>query len=265
MNPLNLLLSLAIAKNKESEYHVSDSQSLQNTALLSGVIATNPILSYFLIDNKAKELQTVVTAENSVAVAVALPAASQVPTIPIITESDSIDLLKKLDTLKSEIIDTVTLNFDKAISEKIDAKFLKSDDLKIKNFNESTQKYAMKENLDSVKKLKSDFDFISDKENEKYTSKEDKKTIDYLKATYFNDEYFTNYIEILKDEKKFPYVIFQYMIFSGSSYKLSSIRSNIENKIKDSPVTYEAAAEKIVETRTDVPKTSVEKKEPLKK
>jgi hypothetical protein len=54
MNPFNLLINYVIANSRASYYNVSGNQEVTNTALLTGMISENPLLSYLIIDNKAK-------------------------------------------------------------------------------------------------------------------------------------------------------------------------------------------------------------------
>jgi hypothetical protein len=57
MNPFNLLINYFIANSRSEYYNVNDPQEIQKTGLVAGMISTNPIISYLLIENKAKELQ----------------------------------------------------------------------------------------------------------------------------------------------------------------------------------------------------------------
>lgn len=54
MNPINLIISFIMAKSRANYYNIPESQDLTNTALLAGMVSENPILSYIIIDNKAK-------------------------------------------------------------------------------------------------------------------------------------------------------------------------------------------------------------------
>jgi hypothetical protein len=54
MNPINLIMSFIMAKSRAAFYNIPESQELTNTALLAGMVAENPMLSYIIIDNKAK-------------------------------------------------------------------------------------------------------------------------------------------------------------------------------------------------------------------
>ncbi len=261
MNPLNLLLSLVIAKNKENEYHVNDLKSLQNTALLSGMISTNPIFSYLLIDNKAKELQTDITTENSVPIAVELPTSSQVPAIPIKLESTSIELLKRLETLKSEIISTVTLNIDKVISEKIDAKFLKSNDPKIQELSESTRNYIASEAIISLNNLNKDYNFICDQVNKNKLSKVDLETIAKLKTTFFDKNYIEEAIKIFESKIFDKYYFDNITLIISIQSKISDIKYKLENSVQAA----NTIETKTVETKVEFPKSTIAKKEPLKK
>ncbi|MDX6182614.1 hypothetical protein SGQ44_10580 [Flavobacterium sp. Fl-77] len=54
MNPFNLLISYVIANSRATFYNVPGNQEITNTALLAGMISENPLMSYLIIDNKAK-------------------------------------------------------------------------------------------------------------------------------------------------------------------------------------------------------------------
>nr|WP_315223684.1 hypothetical protein [uncultured Flavobacterium sp.] len=54
MNPFNLLISYVIANSRATFYNVPGNQEITNTALLAGMISENPLISYLIIDNKAK-------------------------------------------------------------------------------------------------------------------------------------------------------------------------------------------------------------------
>ncbi|MBF4505243.1 hypothetical protein IRZ83_01095 [Flavobacterium sp. JLP] len=55
MNPFNLLINYFIANSRATFYNVPGNQEITNTALLAGVVSENPLLSYLLIENKAKD------------------------------------------------------------------------------------------------------------------------------------------------------------------------------------------------------------------
>jgi hypothetical protein len=54
MNPFNLLINYVIANSRATFYNVPGNQEITNTALLTGMISENPLMSYLIIDNKAK-------------------------------------------------------------------------------------------------------------------------------------------------------------------------------------------------------------------
>lgn len=54
MNPFNLLINYVIANSRASYYNVPGNQEVTNMALLTGMVSENPLLSYLIIDNKAK-------------------------------------------------------------------------------------------------------------------------------------------------------------------------------------------------------------------
>lgn len=267
MNPLNLLLSLAIAKNKEIEYQVSDSQSLQNTALLSGVISTNPILSYFLIDNKAKQLQNTIVVNT--AKTLASPAPKEIPiitpnVIPVILPKEdtaSKEILKRLEEIKSEIVTTITQNIDKSILDKIDERFIKSNNPKIIELQEATKHYFSTEAINSLTNLNEDFVFISNKDNIAKLSKEDLRTIEKLKVDFFDKNYIDESIKIFKSETSENFYLDYFTINLSIQNKVSEIKYKLKNSI----VTAKINEPKITEPKIEIQKTDFSKKEPLKK
>lgn len=54
MNPFNLLINYVIANSRATFYNVPGNQEITNTALLTGMVSENPLMSYLIIDNKAK-------------------------------------------------------------------------------------------------------------------------------------------------------------------------------------------------------------------
>jgi hypothetical protein len=54
MNTFNLLINYVIASTRASYYNIPGNQEVTNTALLTGMVSENPLLSYLIIDNKAK-------------------------------------------------------------------------------------------------------------------------------------------------------------------------------------------------------------------
>ena len=96
MNPLNLIMSYFIANSRAEYYGIKDPQEIQKTGLIAGMISTNPIISYLLIENKAKELQ-VIPARNPVQTGTATPATPAPNTTtpdPILVKLEELD--KKL-------------------------------------------------------------------------------------------------------------------------------------------------------------------------
>lgn len=79
MNPFNLLINYIIASSRASYYNVSGNQEVTNTALLTGMISENPLLSYLIIDNKAK-----IEGENSASSTpvISVPVIHTVPALP---------------------------------------------------------------------------------------------------------------------------------------------------------------------------------------
>lgn len=120
MNPINLLFSIVFAKNIAEKYQVNDTQKLQNTALLSGMVSSNPLLSYILIENEAKNLQGETTTTVVSSPATELPSSTTTDgsiekiVNKIIAERISPAMLRsnnpKIESLKSEI-ELVTLPY----------------------------------------------------------------------------------------------------------------------------------------------------------
>ncbi|CAD0005415.1 hypothetical protein [Flavobacterium salmonis] len=54
MNPFNILVNYIIANSRAAFYNVPGNQEITNTALLTGMVSENPLMSYLIIDNKAK-------------------------------------------------------------------------------------------------------------------------------------------------------------------------------------------------------------------
>jgi len=90
MNPINLIMSFIMAKSRASFYNIPESPELTNTALLAGLVADNPMLSYIIIDNKAKNDSNNLSTAN----------ASGTPTLTAGTETQSKEEGK--DTGKNE-------------------------------------------------------------------------------------------------------------------------------------------------------------------
>lgn len=185
MNPFNLLINYIIANSRASFYNVSGNQEITNTALLTGMVSENPLMSYLIIDNKAK-----IEGENfSAAGAVTVPSGTAptpglpAPGTPVVTpptdtgtptnipetpkgtptEGNSSGNVVTLETVKNEIaISTQALKdeiaksleinkeeLNKSIAEKIDTKiaFLEKSNTAI---NESI--LEIKKKLDEISK-----------------------------------------------------------------------------------------------------------------
>ncbi len=144
MNPFNLLINYVIANSRASFYNVSGNQEITNTALLAGVVSENPLLSYLLIENKAKaegdKFNASADVRSAAGSAPGLPAPSTAPVVnpPTNTETptngaanvvtlenvrNEISISNNL--LKEEIAKIAASNnaeLTKAIAEKFDAK-----------------------------------------------------------------------------------------------------------------------------------------------
>lgn len=77
MNPFNLLINYVIANSRASFYNVSGNQEVTNTALIAGMVSDNPMISYLLIDNKAKAVS-----ESTIPTVTVLPETINKPSIP---------------------------------------------------------------------------------------------------------------------------------------------------------------------------------------
>ena len=178
MNPFNLLINYIIANSRASFYNVSGNQEITNTALLTGMVSENPLMSYLIIDNKAKiegekfSAAGAATVPSGTAPTPGLPA----PGTPVVTpstdtgtpngtptEGNSSGNVVTLETVKNEIaISTQALKdeiaksleinkeeLNKSIAEKIDTKtaFLEKSNTAI---NESI--LEIKKKLDEIAK-----------------------------------------------------------------------------------------------------------------
>lgn len=80
MNPFNLLINYFIANSRASYYNIPGNKEVTNTGILAGMISENPLLSYLIIDNKAK-----IEGENSHAAtteSVIIPVTHSTPSLP---------------------------------------------------------------------------------------------------------------------------------------------------------------------------------------
>ncbi len=59
MNPMNFIMNYLIANSRANHYNLQEKQMLQTTALLTGMVVNNPMMSYLLIENQAKNAQVV--------------------------------------------------------------------------------------------------------------------------------------------------------------------------------------------------------------
>ncbi|WP_310554752.1 hypothetical protein [Flavobacterium sp.] len=111
MNPLNLIMSYFIANSRAEHYGIKDPQEIQKTGLIAGMISANPIISYLLIENKAKELE-VIPARNSAPTGTATGGSTTptTPTIPTTTGTPTTTapdpILEKLDKLNKKLGDS---------------------------------------------------------------------------------------------------------------------------------------------------------------
>jgi hypothetical protein len=101
MNPFNLIFTYFLANSRAEHYGIKDPQEIQKTGLIAGMISANPIISYLLIENKAKELEVIPT-RNPASTGTGtqgntLPGGSATPTNttdPVLIKLDELD--KKL-------------------------------------------------------------------------------------------------------------------------------------------------------------------------
>ena len=77
MNPFNLLINYVIANSRSAFYNVPGNQEITNTALLTGMVSENPLMSYLIIDNKAK-----IEGEKFSAAAAVVPTTTSRPEAP---------------------------------------------------------------------------------------------------------------------------------------------------------------------------------------
>lgn len=108
MNPFNLLINYVIANSRASFYNVPENQEITNTALLTGVVSENPLMSYLIIDNKAKiEGEKFTSATVTVPEVLNLPATSGTvinsPTETTGSETPTEGNTVTLETIRAEI------------------------------------------------------------------------------------------------------------------------------------------------------------------
>ncbi|KQB42478.1 hypothetical protein [Flavobacterium aquidurense] len=86
MNPFNLLINYVIANSRASYYNVPGNQEVTNMALLTGMISENPLLSYLIIDNKAKSEGENVSSSLTI---LNTPVTHGIPALPAATSGTS--------------------------------------------------------------------------------------------------------------------------------------------------------------------------------
>lgn len=112
MNPFNVLINYLIANSRASFYNVKGNQEITNTALLTGMISENPLMSYLIIDNKAKiegekfsaALNSTVAPVTDITPGLPAPATPPVVTLPTGTASENLSNLQNVKNEINEII-----------------------------------------------------------------------------------------------------------------------------------------------------------------
>lgn len=108
MNPFNLLINYFIANSRASYYNVPGNPDVTNTGILAGMISENPLLSYLIIDNKAKaegeSFHSAATEPVIVPVVHSAPALPPTGTVtpPIVPETQTTSAVT-LEEVKAEI------------------------------------------------------------------------------------------------------------------------------------------------------------------
>lgn len=149
MNPMNLMFSFFFAKSSAEKYNVADTQKLQNTALLAGMVSTNPLLSYLIIENEAKNLGSGVTVTSGTTTT-PLP-----PTGTLTCKYDASSLEKKIKAI-----------VDGSIRENVSSIILAEKDPKVTQLvatisNESFPFYRQQQ-IETINKIETNFKIIAD-------------------------------------------------------------------------------------------------------
>lgn len=110
MNPFNLLINYVIANSRATFYNVPGNQEITNTALLTGMVSENPLMSYLIIDSKAK-----IEGEKAVAPVVTITPAGAGDTKTLQASDASVtttDNQKKINEQSKEILieETASVN-----------------------------------------------------------------------------------------------------------------------------------------------------------
>lgn len=219
MNPMNLLFSFVFAKSSAEKYHVSDTQKLQSTALLSGMATANPILSYLIIDNEAKKLQSV-------------------PNSPIITTpSTETPATTSTDTNIEKIV-------TKVISERIAPAMLRSDNPKLESLKkeilDATLPYLIKEQMVKLESFKQKFESILSHKLLDRLDVESLVKLEELKEIFISKNIINKEIELLKMIQSAS----DFNLYLPSTilleYRIEKMLSDIEYKLKDLEMGYEA-------------------------
>ena len=178
MNPINILFSYVFAQSSAEKYKVSDTQKLQNTALISGLISPNPILSYLLIENEAKnlEVKTMATGTTTTSNPVETP------------QNTSLD--KKIEEIVTSVITT-----------KLSPNVLKSNDPKIESLasqlNSETFPYFIEDQIKSLQNEKKSFEEIAKNKFIDKLQTEDKIKFDKLNEVFVSKKLIDKAIDFL--------------------------------------------------------------------
>lgn len=149
MNPMNLMFSFFFAKSSAEKYNIADSQKLQNTALLAGMVSVNPLLSYLIIDNEAKNLgASNTTVSGGVTTTTPLPTSG--------TWSCKYDALALEKKIKDVMVGT--------LQENISPSFLLEKDPKVAQLIEKITKDSFpvfqQQQIETINRIETDFKAI---------------------------------------------------------------------------------------------------------
>ncbi|WP_136668641.1 hypothetical protein [Flavobacterium sp. H122] len=208
MNPMNLMFSFFFAKSSAEKYNVADTQKLQNMALMSGMVSSNPVLSYLIIENEAKNLGTTAITGGS----------TSTPTPPAGTLTCKYDA----SALEKKIEGIVV----KAIKENVSVNCQTEKDTEIirltEEINNDVFPIYIEKQIENLASVKSDFQIILNSKVLNQLKEEDVKTFEYLEKLIETEKLLDNCIDLLNKSKS---------ISQLNTYLLVNVVLGIESKV----------------------------------
>lgn len=150
MNPFNLLINYVIANSRATFYNVPGNQEITNTALLTGMVSENPLMSYLIIDNKAK-----IEGEKAVAPVVTITPAGAGDTKTLQASDASVtttDNQKKINEQSKEILIEETASVNVVTLENLKEKIAKISEAELQKIVKGTlePKFEILENANAA-------------------------------------------------------------------------------------------------------------------